>query len=218
MTEPTKMSADISYLSELKRKFLHLLALIIPFCIYLIGKEKALWILIPLSTLALILEVARVRVQSIANIIYLIAGPIMRTEEKPPLGSPVVINGASWVVISATILTIIFPVYIACASLSMFMLGDAAAALVGRKFGKTHWPQSKKTIEGSGAFWAVSSLTLLLFNFLPWYYVILVSGVAMILEVIPLPINDNVRVPILVGFIIFGLEHVLGNTQPSLFF
>ena len=212
------MSADISYLSELKRKFLHLLALIIPFCIYLIGKEKALWILIPLSTLALILEVARVRVQRIASLIYFMAGPIMRTEEKPPIGSPIAINGASWVVISATLLTIVFPVYIACASLSMFMLGDAAAALVGRKFGNLNWPQSKKTIEGSLAFWVISGVTLLVLNFLPWYAAILVSGIAMILEVLPLPINDNVRVPILVGFIIFGLEHVFGNTQPSLFF
>lgn len=212
------MSADISYQSELKRKFLHLLALIIPFCVYLLGKEISLWILIPLSSLALAIEIARVRLERVSNFIYRFAGPIMRTEEKPPLGSPIVINGASWVVISATLLTLIFPVYIACASLSMFMLGDAAAALVGRKFGRLHWPNSKKTIEGSIAFLLTAGTTLLLFNFLPWYFVFLVTGIAMLLEVIPIPINDNVRVPILAGFVIFGIEYLFGNTQPSLFF
>ena len=212
------MSSDISYQSELKRKFLHLLALIIPLCITLLGKEKSLWILIPLSTLALIIEVARVRIHSIARLIYAIAGPIMRAEEKPALGAPIVINGASWVVISATLLTIIFPVYIACSALSMFMLGDAAAALIGRKFGKNHWPRSPKTLEGSLAFFVVAGLTLVLFNIMPWYFALLVSGIAMLLEVIPLPVNDNVRVPILAGFVILGIEYMIGNTQPSLFF
>ena len=171
-----------------------------------------------MSTLALILEVARVRSKAISKLIYKLFGPIMRAEEKPAIGSPVVINGASWVILSATLLTIIFPVYIACASLSMFMLGDAAAALVGRKFGKVHWLKSPKTIEGSIAFFVVAGVTLILFNILPWYVALIVSSTAMVLEVIPLPFNDNVRVPILTGFLIYGIEYVFGNTQPPLFF
>lgn len=218
LTDPTKKPADISYQSELKRKVLHLLALIIPFCIYYLDKEKSLWILIPLSTLALILEVARVRSKAISDLIYKLVGPLMRDEEKTALGSPVVINGASWVMLSATLLTIIFPVYIVCASLSMFILGDAAAALIGRKFGKMHWPGSPKTIEGSIAFFLVAGVTLIWFNVLPWYVALIVSCTAMLLEVIPLPFNDNVRVPLLTGLFIYGIEYVFGNTQPSLFF
>ena len=142
----------------------------------------------------------------------------MRNEEKPPLGSPIAINGATWVLISATLLTVIFPIHIACATFSLFILGDAAAAIVGRKFGKTHWPRSKKTVEGSSAFFILSVLTLVFFNFLSWPAIILVSIIAMTLEIIPLPINDNVRVPILTGFVIFGFEYAFGNSQPSLFF
>lgn len=142
----------------------------------------------------------------------------MRNEEKPEIGSPIVINGASWVLFSATLLTIIFPVHIACASLSLFILGDAAAALVGRKFGKRRWPLSHKTIEGSIAFFIIGAACLTLFNFLPWYFVFLVSGLAMLLEVMPIPINDNVHVPILTACAIFSIEYAYGNPQPSLFF
>lgn len=31
-------------------------------------------------------------------------------------------------------------------------IGDALASVVGRRYGKVHWPGSSKTMEGSGAF------------------------------------------------------------------
>ena len=184
----------------------------------LLGKETSLWILLPLSILAVIMEVARVRSKHVARFIYSIFGSIMRPEEKSAMGSRITINGASWVIISAALLALIFPIYIASASLAMFMLGDAAAAIWGRKFGRTPWPKSKKTLEGSFAFLVIAAVTLSLFNILAWYFVLLVAFVAMLLEVLPIPVNDNVRVPIIAGFMIFFLEKGLKNPDLTLFF
>lgn len=142
----------------------------------------------------------------------------MRKSEMPPIGSPIALNGATWVMISATVLTILFPIDIACSSLAMFMLGDAAAALIGRKLGRTHWPHSKKTLEGSLGFFIVSGLTLQAFGVLSWYETALVAFIAALLEVIPIPINDNIRVPLLVASLLFVLERYLWGMDVSLFF
>ena len=217
MRTSSNIYQDLSFRDELRRKFLHVVALIIPLCITFLGKIPSLWILIPLSSVALFFEIARVRSEKAASFIYYFFGSIMRESEKPEIGSPVVINGATWVVLSATILTIIFPVHIACASLAMFMLGDAAAALVGKKMGRIQWPRSKKTLEGSFSFLVISGLTLFLFGILNWYHTLLIAFIATLLEVIPIPINDNVRVPILVATVIFILLQSLGTPGLHLF-
>ena len=194
----------ISYSAELKRKALHLGALIIPLGIVGVGREAALWLLVPLAVLAVTCDVARMRVGWMHRFINWIFAPIMRPEEQPPFGGPIVINGATWMCVSAAVCTLLFPEPIAAASLAMLMVGDGAAAVIGRRFGRTRYPFSEKSVEGSAAFFVTGLLAALPFGAIPVpgvAVVVLAVGAltAALVEALPVPINDNVRVPVVAG-------------------
>ncbi len=192
--------------------------MIIPLGMFYFGKTTSLLILVPVCALAIIIEFARVRSPLVAKLVNLTFGSVMRPEEQPEVGSKVVINGATWVLLSATVLTFIFPVNIAVPAMVMFMIGDAAAALVGRRFGCHHWRSSPKTTEGSLAFFIVAFLCLLAFNFMPLSSCLLIASVAMILEILPVPFNDNLYVPLVSAGLIFCLQRFVHGQELVLFF
>ena len=146
---------EISFRAELGRKALHLGALVIPLGILLLdGNTVASWplsvvILVPLAALALVLDVARVRSSAIRDFLHRWFGWMMRPEEVPPLGGPITFNGATMMCTSAALCAALFPAGIAAAAVAILMVGDAAAALVGRRFGKIRWPGSPEAVEGS---------------------------------------------------------------------
>jgi dolichol kinase len=194
----------ISYSAELKRKALHLGALVIPLGIVVLGQTVALWLLVPLATVAVTLDVLRLRVPAVHRAINWVFAPIMRPEEQPPFGGPIVINGATWMCVSAALCAALFPEPVAAAALAMLMVGDGAAAVVGRRFGRTRYPFSEKSVEGSAAFFVTGLLAALPFGMLAVPAVALPAlaagaGTAAIVEALPLPINDNVRVPLVAG-------------------
>ena len=211
----------ISYKAEIFRKSLHLLALVVPIGMYILGKKLALVLLIPTILLALTIEWARVRSETVARCVHLVFGFMMREDEIPPIGGRVKINGATWILISAAVLLLLFPVHIAVVSLVVFMASDAAAALIGRPFGKHKWGNSAKSIEGSGAFFGTALfLLLLLGSWMPelsstrgeiahawveeWPVYAFIAACAAIVEALPIPINDNLRVPVVIGILLLA--------------
>ena len=93
---------------------------------------------------------------------------------------------------------LIFPAPANSAAIAIFALGDSTASIFGRYFSNTPLPFNKdKSLEGSAAgfFFAflagsvfVSPLTALVG-----------AAVAMIVEYLPLPINDNLLIPLCTG-------------------
>jgi dolichol kinase len=194
----------ISYSAELKRKALHLGALVIPLGIVVLGRTVALWLLVPLAVVAVTLDVLRLRLPIVHRFINWVFAPIMRPEEQPPFGGPIVINGATWMCVSAAVCTALFPEPIAAAALAMLMVGDGAAAVVGRRFGRTRYPFSEKSVEGSAAFFVTALAAALPFGLLATPAVavpVLAAGAltAALVEALPVAINDNVRVPVVAG-------------------
>lgn len=192
-------AADFSYTAELKRKALHLLALVVPLGIGWLGKPDALYLLVPSAGLALAADTLRAFSSGFNAVIRRIFGPLMRAEELPGVGGGVRINGATWVLVAATLLTLLFPVAIVVPAFVMAMIADAAAALVGRRFGRTPWGRSGRTVEGSAAFLLIGAVILLLFPSvsLPARAGGLVA--ATLAEIAPAPlnrVNDNVLVPL----------------------
>jgi phosphoserine phosphatase len=92
---------------------------------------------------------------------------------------------------------VLFPGPAGGAAIAMFCLGDSTASLFGGMI-STSLPFNKgKTWEGSlaGFFFAFLAGTF----FISPVYALLGAAIAMTVEVLPLPINDNVLVPIITG-------------------
>ena len=207
---------QIPYAAELRRKALHLLALIVPLFMAVVGKD-ALIILIPLTLLALAGDYFRARSKVFARFIRRTFGFMMRKEEIAPVGGPIRINGATWVLITATVLAIIFPARIAAGSFAMFMVSDAAAALVGRRFGQLRWWGTRRTLEGSAAFVATGLIIMaVLPGFTFWVGAVSVLFAALA-EAAPGPLNDNIRVPLVAATVIFLLERFALGMDVTLF-
>ena len=194
----------IPYADELKRKALHLLALVIPAGMLLLGREVSLWILVPLGTLALALDVARARHAPTRRVLHRLFAGIMRPEELPPTAggrAPVAFNGATMMCVAAALTVALFPVGPAAAGMAMLMVGDGAAAVVGRRYGAHKWPGSPKSVEGTAAF-AVTAFAIGL-AVVAWpgagvgvAACAVGAIVAAVVEALPIPVNDNVRVPL----------------------
>jgi phosphoserine phosphatase/dolichol kinase len=95
---------------------------------------------------------------------------------------------------------ILFPAPAAGAAIAMFCLGDSTASLFGGSI-STSLPFNKgKTWEGSVAGFVFAFLAG---NFFVSPFLALIgAAVAMTVEVLPLPINDNVLIPIITGAVL----------------
>lgn len=194
---------ELPYVDELKRKAVHLVALIVPISIWILGRAPALVLLVAFTAIALAADVARVRSTAFARYLYRLVGFMMRPEECPTIGSPLVLNGATWVLLSATLLLVLFPVNIAILSFTAFMIADAAAAVVGRRWGQRRWRGTTRTAEGSAAFLTVSVLVMVPFGWIPVSLALLASLAGAAAEIPSRPLNDNIRVPLVMGAVIY---------------
>lgn len=218
MAPPPSISDAIPYRAELLRKAIHLLALVVPLGMAVLGKTWSLLLLAPLALLAFTTDVLRVRSERVAQTVRLIFGYMMRAEEQPPVGAPVSINGATWVLLSATLLVLVFPLHIAVASFVMFMISDAVAALVGRRFGRLHWGRTARTVEGSLGFLVTGLAVIALFPTIVFWTGAVSVGLACLAEIPPRPLNDNVRVPFVAAAVLFLLERFALGHEVALFF
>jgi phosphoserine phosphatase/dolichol kinase len=92
---------------------------------------------------------------------------------------------------------LLYPAHAGGAAIAMFCLGDSAASLFGGML-TTSLPFNKgKTIEGSLAGFVFAFLAGTFF--VSPQLALVGAAIAMTIEVLPLPINDNVSVPILTG-------------------
>ena len=194
----------ISYAAEVRRKALHLGALVLPLGILYFGREVSLMVLVPLALIALVGDWSRQRLRWARDVLHKLFAPLMRPEEIPPFGERIVFNGATMMCVAAALCTALFAPVIAAAAMGMQMIGDAAAALVGRKIGRTRLFGSPKSLEGSLAFIATAALTGWAFSLWPgvdlsWAQIGVAAVVAAVVEALPIPVNDNFRVPLAAG-------------------
>lgn len=207
--------SSLSYTSELGRKALHLLALSIPLGMWWVGMPLALYILGPMALVAVTADVARAHSKPFDTFIRGLFGPLMREEELPEVGAGVRFNGATCVLVGAALLALFFPLRLAVPVLATAMLADAAAAIVGRRLGRHPWGSLSATVEGTAAFVATGLAIMVCFPAVALgpAAVGVVGGAAV--EALPLPVNDNIRVPLAVAFLVAGSEVLfLGRPFP----
>jgi dolichol kinase len=194
---------------ELRRKAIHLLALVIPWGMLQVEKTAGLLVLGLIATLFLGVDLGRAYVPALAGLVNKLGGAFMRQEENPGSKCKVVINGSTWVLISAFCVLLLFPAQIASLALAIFLLGDAASGLVGRRFGRISWRISKRTVEGSLAFLTASMLVVYFWPTEIQIWIIAAAVfIACAVEILPGPLNDNLQVPLAAAGVMYLLQQL----------
>ena len=191
--------------SELLRKLLHLSNLVIPFTylFYFESKVQALIILLPITSFAFLIEYLRINSTSVKNTFDKYLFSMLRKHEKSGK-----YTGATWVFISSTLSIGIFPKEIAIISLVYMSIGDTAAGLIGRKFGRIKI--FNKTLEGALAGFIVCLMVGLMIDLNLSKTVVTIGALsATIIELMPIPIDDNLRIPLFSGTVMYFMSIVL---------
>lgn len=209
-------ASSLSYTGEVGRKALHLLALSIPFGAWWLGMPAALYLLAPAALVAVLADVTRAFSPSFNAVIRGIFGTLMRAEELPAVRTGVRFNGATCVLVGAALMVLVFPLRVAVPVLIMTMLSDAAAALVGRRWGRHPWGSLSATMEGTAAFVATGLGVMAFVPSVATGPAVAGVGVAALVEALPLPINDNIRVPVAAALTVLGTEALFLNRSVSL--
>ncbi len=209
-TGPPSLPMPITFRAELGRKALHVVTALLPVLLFPLGRAWLIGLAALLVALTLGGDVLRAKVPAFGRWIGQHFGWMMRAEEHPDGTGPLTLNGSTWVAIAALLLAVLLPLRLAVPVFAAFMLGDAAAALVGRAAGRHRWPGTSRTLEGSAAFALVSTAVLLLLPraapvAMPGALPALVAAGAMALaEALPVPLNDNLRVPFVGALVLYA--------------
>ena len=206
----TLPDVERSYVGELARKTIHLCSLSIPVAYTLISKSTALAILVPLTLLFGLSDFSRHISSSFRALYHRWFGWLMRAHEKSDHERR--LNGATYVLLSATFGILIFPKVIFITAFSILIVSDTVAALIGRRFGRH--PFMQKSVEGTVAFFASSVVVVCLtpkVDYLPAEYAIaLVAAlVGTIVEAMSIAIDDNLSIPFSIGTVMWVLYLVL---------
>lgn len=202
---------EIDYTAELVRKSIHLCSLGIPVVYYFISKSTALEILLPMTAAFLIVDVLRYFHKPTTALFYRLFRKLLRPHEVN--GKQKTLNGATYMLISATLCVLLFPKLIVLTSFTILIVSDTSAALIGRRFG-TH-KFYHKTLEGSSAFFISAILVVLCtpkIEYLPAEYLIGIAGglVGMLAEIASFNIiDDNIAIPVASGGAMWLLYRLL---------
>ena len=191
--------------SEVARKAIHLSNAIIPLSYYYFSPDKVNMIIILASFLifCFFIELYRKNNSKLSKIFSNWFEFMMRDNEKK--GD---LTGATWVFVGALFTILLVPDPFNIISLLFLSFGDTFAAIAGRKF--PYIKLGKKTISGSIAgFFACLAIGLLIDFSVTYEIIILGAFMAMFIEILPLPINDNVSMPIFSGLSMYYFSLII---------
>ncbi len=182
--------------SEYIRKLIHLFNLIIPAgYIFLIPEKYTfLTILSVFTILSLVLDIGRMRVDAIRTLFDRFLNYMLRGHELDGH-----LTGATWAMIGALITILLFPQNIAVLSLLFVCFGDIVAALIGMRFGSHKI--GEKSWEGFLGGLVTCLLVAWVYPFLPFRIGAIGAMGAMMLEIMPIPLDDNFKMPLGAGSI-----------------
>ena len=176
---------------EYIRKGIHLLNLVIPLSYFYVFTEK--WeflIILSLITLCfIVIDISRHFVPLIKSIFSFFFNKMLRKHELKGK-----LTGATWVMIASCVSITLFSKPVAILSLVYMSLGDTAAGLIGQKYGKHRI--GNKTWEGFVAGLIVCIIIAINYDMLPKHIALSGALVAMIMEIMPIPLDDNFKIPL----------------------
>ncbi len=198
---------------HLGRRLFHMasgLVVVVAYAIFF-SHTQVVHLLGTIACIAYVFDRFRVAYPEISKKVEWITNFFLRAEERLKESSmiPYVIG------ILLTILS--FPKPIALVAICILAVADPLSAIIGIRFGKRHWVK-EKTKEGSLAFFTVSFLCcfyILFHTTLAAWWQILFSSLFLsfavtAFEMLPIKLDDNLTIPLFIGFIGWGICALFG--------
>jgi len=178
------------------RETIHISSFVLPFvCIYLLGDSLVSSLIFLLTSLYIISEFAR-----LLGINFPIISTITwRAANKPEFYE--FATAPIFFALGIVFSLILFPQSASYASIAILTLGDGFANIFGRKFGSVTFPFNKgKNVEGSifGFLFACVGAMI----FVDPVKAFVGATVGMLIECLPLPISDNIAIPLISGLVL----------------
>ena len=140
------------------------------------------------------IDVIRLNEPRVRTFFYYLFGRIVRDHERYNL------LGSSYVLLASLLCAYAFDRPIAIASMAFISVGDAMAAIIGRRFGRPR--VFGKSIEGSLACFLSCVAVAWVYPGDPFTWRMMLGGAAAatIFELVPIPLDDNMRISLSAGF------------------
>ena len=206
---------------EINRKLLHILAVGFPALIFYgpnqlgLSRMEVVWVMLGVFLISLTIDLSRLYSTSFRSWFFKWFGSMMRKQEATQL------TGATYIIAGSLIcscISLASQPFAASAflSLTLFILGDAVAALCGKAFGKIK--VGEKTLEGAIGCFVLCLVLTCVFPQLPsflelwdrdfsWMHIIFFPLGIALLELFPIKfgriiLNDNLYVPAIVSLLV----------------
>ncbi|MCL2288108.1 MAG: hypothetical protein FWC33_02865 [Candidatus Bathyarchaeota archaeon] len=179
----------IPSINELIRENIHAAGIFMPIIAQIIGVMPVAIFIIAVSIAYLISELARLNGKNLPLISTITRHAASPSELYGFTAAPL------FYAFGILFTLLIFPFPISAAAIAIFTLGDSVASIFGGSLGIKLPFNKGKTLEGSLSGFTAAFLAGALFV-APWIAVI-GAAIAMFIEYLPLPINDNVSIPII---------------------
>ena len=206
---------QISYAEEIKRKLVHLSSLWMVAATLLLARWQ--WSAAALFGALLLLTLFSEHDYAnggkyLGRLYGKLFGKMLRNEVKP---GQWIVSGGAPVLAAAALVNILFTPVIAAAALAVMLTGDAAAALIGRKFGRHKTVNGKSwegfisfIIIGFAALTAVLAITGAEWKFYPAGFAgVVLAAVAELFQK-QLKVDDNFSIPLCVGTVLFLVSYL----------
>ena len=185
------------------RKGIHFLSVLIPVGIYFTPPGVHRPITLLLFIIAVVVELSRRYSSNFNRVFEYYFGPMLKDTEKR-----FSLTGATYLLLSAFVLSWVMPKGICVSSLLYLSVGDAIAGFVGKRWGR-HRLIKAKTLEGSSAMFLSSFMVTLPVKGFSLPVKILGSLFATMLEALEIPLDDNVIIPLGAGLFLWILTSIL---------
>jgi dolichol kinase len=205
--EPLRPLATRRWLSEARRKAIHLGSILLPLGMlyewlpWPRERSEWRWFLIALTVVAISIDLVRIHDLRVQRFFKEFFGRMIREHERFNL------LGSTYLLIAALLAIEIFPRPIAAAALGFTVLGDSVAALVGKAWGRTLF--FRKTLEGALAGFVTClawAAFLALAGHVPWPIGICGALVASLVELLPIPLDDNLGMTLISGYLMYFMS------------
>ncbi len=162
---------------------------------YVLGRERALLLYGVLFVIVLTLDIIRLKVPSVNRFIYSRFGSFIRQNEANKL------TGTAPYVLGIGLSLFLYSPEAATAAVCFLAFGDVSATMIGERYGRTKI--GGKSLEGTFAFIVAAAasgflLSLMGMHLVTWVMVLGVLTAAGV-ELLTLPVNDNLLIPIVSG-------------------